>query len=255
MNTKTEKDKNVLEEFERCGYSYMHRLFERWKHRAYFNDAAKARLGCILGYILGLKHSGQTEFAEKLAEDIDEQLDQLSFKHNQLEINEKSTDDDGNEKTITVKVPMRKCLVGDDGTWHGFTLVWYSLLNSDVYDEHFQQARDEISKSHEKLDELDKKLKKTKNWDDKQAIERQIRDATIYESAHQLVVKKLGILERSDPNAQYSEELTEYRYINGVQRRFYYVPGFNGGLIYHGPGAGETFTVNLGSGTLWGIHT
>ena len=29
---------------------------------------------------------------------------------------------------------------------------------------------------------------------------------------------------------------------------------FNGGLIYHGPGAGETFSVSL-TPCLWGIHT
>jgi hypothetical protein len=40
------------------------------------------------------------------------------------------------------------------------------------------------------------------------------------------------------------------------QRALYrYRFAMNGGLIYHGPGAGETFTVSLGDTRFWGIHT
>lgn len=34
-----------------------------------------------------------------------------------------------------------------------------------------------------------------------------------------------------------------------------YVFSFNGGLLYHGPGHGDTFAVTLGSSHLWSIHT
>ena len=35
-----------------------------------------------------------------------------------------------------------------------------------------------------------------------------------------------------------------------------YKYSYNGGIIFHGPGQGETFTVDIGSGdNLWGIHT
>lgn len=250
-----EKDKNVLEEFERCGYSYMNRLFDRWKRRVYFHDSAKARLGCILGYIIGLKHAGKEEFAEKLAEDIDSRLNQLSFPHNDFEIVIEGKDEDGNDTRTVTKVPNRKCVVGDDGTWHGFTLMWYSVLNPAVYEEHLKEARKQVAEASNQASELRDKLDRTKDSDVRTAILHKIREVEIYETPHQLVVKKLRILERIDPNYQYSEELTEYKYVDSVRKEFYYVPSFNGGLIYHGPGAGETFTVNFGSETLWGIHT
>lgn len=44
----------------------------------------------------------------------------------------------------------------------------------------------------------------------------------------------------------------------GVPRevvRYLYRFDFNGGLLYHGPGGGETFSVSLGSPRFWSIHT
>lgn len=235
MNTKTEEKKSVLEEFENCSYSYMNRLFDRWKRRVYFTDNGKARLGAIVGYIIGLKHAGQEELAEKLAQDIDEKIEQLSMKHNDFVVEKtvKTTvGEDGKEVStdVSTSVPMRKCVVGDDGTWHGFGLMFYRLLAPEVYEETLKKHQADISAEREAGKE-------------------------VYETAHYRTVKQLKILERIDPNAAYSEELTEYRFLDKGQTKFYYVPGFNGGLIYHGPGAGQTFTVNFGGGSLWGIHT
>lgn len=41
------------------------------------------------------------------------------------------------------------------------------------------------------------------------------------------------------------------------KRDIYYKKSFNGGLIYHGPGSGETFTVLVGrtEKTFWSLHT
>ena len=36
---------------------------------------------------------------------------------------------------------------------------------------------------------------------------------------------------------------------------FYFKFDFNGGLLYHGPGGGETFSVTLGDVSFWSIHT
>ena len=36
---------------------------------------------------------------------------------------------------------------------------------------------------------------------------------------------------------------------------YYYGFDFHGGLAYHGPGGGETFSVSLGDINFWGIHT
>lgn len=37
--------------------------------------------------------------------------------------------------------------------------------------------------------------------------------------------------------------------------RFMYAYSMNGGLLYHGPGGGETFSVLVGSPRFWSIHT
>ena len=235
MSTAETEKKTVLDEFEQCAYYYTNRLFDRWKRRVYFTESGRARMGVVLGYILALKHAGQEEFAEKLAKDIDDKITQLSFPHGDMVV-EKSVrstiGEDGKtvETDVSTKVPTRKCIVADDGTWHGFSLLWYRLLDPAAYEEVLNKHRAEIAAERE-------------------------AGKDVYETAHYRTVKQLKILERVDPNAAYSEELTEYRFLEKGQTKFYYVPAFNGGLIYHGPGAGQTFTVNLGGDCLWGIHT
>lgn len=227
---KAEEEVTVLSEFQQIAYGHMNRLFDRYKSRVYFLDGGKARLGVILGYIVGLVHAGQQDFAEKLAKDIDDNLKALSHKHNDFEIVvEEETD--GEKVTRTVTVPNQKCVVGDDGTWGGFGLMWYRVLRPDVYEERLAEHQAAIT-----AERADGK--------------------TVYDTAHQRVVKALQIRERLDHHSAYSEELTEFRYIGGEHKKIYYVPSHNGGLIYHGPGGGETFSVNISSNpTLWGIHT
>lgn len=220
--TTTDKDPNLLAEFENAGYDHLTRFFDRWKGRVYFSDMAKARMGCILGYILGFKHAGEPAFAEKLAEDIEAKLRFLSPPGNDREI---STADNSR----VVKVPQRKCILADDGTWHGFSLLWFNLIDPGTYKGHLQLAQAELDVESE--------------------------TGEVFETAHQRVVKKLNIRERLDDHNKYSEELTEYRYIDGEHRKFYYMVSHNGGLIYHGPGGGQTFTVTLDKTPLWGIHT
>jgi hypothetical protein len=234
MNT-TEAKKNMIEVFENCSYSYLSRLFDHWKYRVYFTEGGKARLGAVVGYIIGLKHAGQEELAEKMAQDIHDKLSQLSLSHNDFVVERTlrtTVGEDGKQvsKEVEVRVPMQKCVVSDDGTWHGFGLNWFRLLAPETYEETLKKHQADISAEREAGKE-------------------------VYETAHWRTVKQLRILERIDPNAAYSEELTEYRFLEKGQTKFYYVPGFNGGLIYHGPGAGQTFTVNIGGGCLWGIHT
>ena len=228
--TETKEEVTVLSEYLELSYGHLNRLFDRWKHRVYFLDGGKARFGAILGYIIGFVHADKMDFAEELAADIDSRMGQLSYAHNDVEIVVEE-EKDGEKVKRSVKVPNHKCIVGDDGTWHGFTLLWYRLLRPEVYDEHFAKFQAEI---------------KAERDDGKD----------VYDTAHQRVVNALQIRERLDTASAYSEELTEHRYLGGQFKKFYYVPSHNGGLIYHGPGAGETFSVNISSDrTLWGIHT
>jgi hypothetical protein len=228
--TEVKEEVTVLSEYLKAGHESTNRLFERWKSRVYFLEGGKARFGIIVGYILGLMHAGQEEFAGELADSIDENMNCLSHKHNDFEIVVEEETDKG-KVTRTVTVPNQKCVVGDDSTWHSFNLMWYRVLRPDVYEERLAEHQAAITAEREE-------------------------GKDVYETAHHRVVKALQIRERLDVHAAYSEELTEYRYIGGEHKKIYYVPSHNGGLIYHGPGSGETFSVNISSGrTLWGIHT
>ena len=72
---------------------------------------------------------------------------------------------------------------------------------------------------------------------------------------HHRVVEELKITEKVHLNEGYSQVLTEYAFKNAYRYSQYYTYGYNGGLIYHGPGAGETFSVTLETNALWSIHT
>lgn len=48
---------------------------------------------------------------------------------------------------------------------------------------------------------------------------------------------------------------TVERWVNGDCFTWRYEYWFNGGLIYHGPGAGETFSVTLNPVRGWSVHT
>jgi hypothetical protein len=226
MSATTEAESTLLNELETQMHGYMGRLFERWKHRVYFLEGGKTRLGSVAGYILGLAHSGQVAFAKELAEDLDRNFNNLSRSGNNYEY-KFSLD----ETERSVSVPVQKCVVGDDGTWHGFGLTWYGLLSPELYEEKLAYFQQEIN--HERT-----------------------QKKAVYDTAHMRVVKELKIREKLDPQAVYSEEFTETRYLGHDFKKFYYIPHYNGGLLYHGPGAGETFAINISTRrTLWSIHT
>ena len=225
----TEKTDN-LDLLTECMYSHMNQLLEHWRNRVYFTDTGKARLSSIAGYVVGLNHAGEKELAQRMADDFILRVEQLSLKGNDFEYAVGEVKDDV-ETRQTVKVPSRKCVVSDDGTLHGFRLMWYGVLRPEVYYKCLTKHRKEIERE---------------------------RDAgkEVYENPHNRAVKELNIIEKLDPNVEYGDTLTERRYVGGATHEFFYVPGFNGGLLYHGPGGGEVFSVHLGGNdTLWAIHT
>jgi hypothetical protein len=137
---------------------------------------ARMRLGHVFGWLTGLAATGNaefTKFAEKAATNLFEKLDWLA--HYGGYINEEN------------RVPKYLVELHDDGTLHGFSLLWLIAVAPE------QQS---------------------------------------------------GV----DPTKFRSE------YDRYFAPKYRYVYSFNGGLLYHGPGAGETFCVNLGD-SLWGIHT
>jgi hypothetical protein len=156
-----------------------------WVNRLLLTQPATLRMSSILGYILGLSHAGKVEQARAMLADLEEQLKWIVD-----ESDKEITDSTGQ----TFKVPLRKVILNDDGTLHGFAVSFY-------YPE-----------------------KPTKK-----AVF-QIR------------------LRIDDPIERF---LTEENATDSIGYKF----GYNGGLIYHGPGAGETFTTSLTKPKFWQLHT
>ena len=212
--------KSAIETVENYVYRYTNCFHESMRRRILFTERGKARLASIMGYIVGLKHAGQTEFAEKMATEFLEVWGQVvSDQHSAV------TMDDG---TI-FDVPDRKCIISDDGCLHSFSLLWLVPVSPQKWSETL--------------------------WAKKVLYKQSYPEATEYQRyvwAKAAAIEELQIVEFSTHSTSYFDQLTEERYSHKV----YYRPQYNGGLIYHGPGAGETFTVNLGSSNrLWGVHT
>lgn len=234
-----------LEKVLRRTMSYMSRLKDVRKGNLYFTEAGLARLAHIEGWLTGLHDAGKIEEAEKLAEDLDQNLNRLTHgEEMEFEVNGDN-----------ISVPARKCILHDDGTKHGFSLLWLQVVNPQVYEEHYAEQSELLSENRKQVEALEDKIDNTRNLDDRLELLNQKHKLEIWGSAHDQVVKRLAIRERLDPNYQYSEELTEYRYCNSLQSKVYYRPSYNGGLLYHGPAGGPTFAVTLTPVEGWSIHT
>lgn len=226
MRTEVQAEETTkrLELLENSMYQHLHRWCEQWKNTTLFTESGFQRLASIAGYILALRHAEKEDFAVALLNDWYSQMERLAGHTTEVKI---ST---GADKYEVVKLPSRKTVLSDDGCLHSFSFVSYFLVAPERYDERLAYHQNEL---------------------DKQRSARQI-DGT----AHQAVVKELNILERLNARDPYSNELTETRYCGNRLRQFYYCRGYNGGLIYHGPGAGENFSVLISNRpTLWSIHT
>lgn len=212
----------VTDFFARNSYSWLDRMFERWRNKLFFTTGGKARLANIAGYILGHHHAGNTEFASQLAESLISTMDRFVGEPTEIQCNIAplhSLD----VITETFSVPGSKCILGDDGTWGGFTLLWLHLVHPDKYREIFQRHM--------------------------------LQDEDTEISPHRATKETLQIRETVSSDSGISE-LTQYAWSKETSRtiEMYYAPSYNGGLLYHGPGAGETFAVTLNK-CLWSVHT
>jgi hypothetical protein len=226
MRTEVQAEETTkrLELLENSMYRHLHRWCEQWKNTTLFTESGFQRLASIAGYIQALRHAEKEELATALLNDWYYQMEWLAGHTTEVKI------PTGNDKYEVVKLPSRKTVLSDDGCLHSFSFVSYFLVAPERYDERLAYHQNEL---------------------DKQRSVRQFDGA-----AHQAVVKELNILERLNARDPYSNELTETRYCGNRLRQFYYCRGYNGGLIYHGPGAGENFSVLISNRpTLWSIHT
>ena len=207
---------------------YLHGLAEHWKGKAYFTQHGETRLGSIAGYILAMYHAGKTDTAEKLAESFFTKMAHLTHSSTSqyAEIPDPSWIElqvlfgPEDKDPVTIGVPKQKVILHDDGCLHSFSFSAYFPLRSEIYWDCFNKhAQAGVSNPHQK------------------------------------VVEELKITEKVHLNEGYSQVLTEYAFKNAYRYSQYYTYGYNGGLIYHGPGSGETFSVTLETNALWSIHT
>ncbi len=231
--SETTTEKSVLEKlFLECSYRHMNTLARHYKDQGVlFTEAGKMRLAHIVGHIVGLYHAEQKDIALKMAESLDNNLRLLCYNSRRVELPL-----DGNVEIGTVvEAPATKVVLGDDGTFGGFSVGWYRPISPKVYEAKVKEAR------QIKNDTPDKEFNKIK--------------AEYYTTA-ELARRMLNITERVDHHHRYSDELTEYKYVKDHgATEVYYTYSHPGGLLYHGPGGGETFAVTLESNALWSIHT
>ena len=161
-----------------------------------FTPEAEGRVMQIAGWLVGLTHAGQRDLGEKIAEDINSNLEYLNGYGGVLE----TEFEDGSP---VPNVPRYMVQLGDDGTFGGFAVAWYRAF------------REGSAEDGDRTGCL------RNRWD------------------------SLVDYSRWGPQSEGPREMVRYFY------RF----SMNGGLIYEGPGAGETFTVSLGTPRFWGIHT
>ena len=161
-----------------------------------FTPESEARVMMIAGWITGLLHAGQVELAEKIAEDINSNLEYL----NGYGGTEQAAFEDG---SAVLNVPRYMVSIGDDGSFGGFTVNWYRA---------FREGGPE---------DVDRSGMLRNRWDS-------------------LV-----------DNCRWGQQTEGPREVVKFLYRF----SMNGGLLYHGPGGGETFSVNVGTPRFWSIHT
>lgn len=190
-----------------------------WRNRAYFSETGIARLASIAGHITGLAQAGQKEFAIRLANDFYRNMNTLCMVEHNVEFS-------GHY------VPARKVLLGDDRCFHSFGFMAVRAIDPAEYEKKFQKYVRELEQ------------------DPLYANEPKI----VRDTAKRKAFEELHVVERSSGDL-YAGGLTEHRWRDGKETVVYYGHSWHGGLIYHGPGAGETFSVCVGNKPLWALHS
>lgn len=109
------------------GYDYQGSLGEHYRG-LHFTDSGKARLSHTAGFLQGLSMSGKRECAITLATELDGLLSHLASYGGEIEC----PMDEGTYGAVA-KFPSYKVVLGDDGTFGGFSLMWYRCVTPKAY--------------------------------------------------------------------------------------------------------------------------
>ena len=209
------------------GYVSESALRERYGAGLCPTPSAMARVGQITGWCVGLSQGGNPTLASALAGDFDRVFRQMARGCGEtVEIEVKSSH--SGEVEGTVRVPAQKVEVYDDGTFGGFSFCAYYPVTTYRKQELARELHPEA-------------------WTD---------DSGVGWS---------NALDEAGQKLRLKDTLAEYRYYRpswatadtgpSSCERVSYGFSYNGGMLYHGPGAGETFAVTLGSVRGWSVHT
>jgi hypothetical protein len=207
------------------GYAGEYTLSSRYGYAIVFTPGAVARFATVVGWLTGLKHAGKADLAASLATDLDAALARLASygRREEFEVI------DGTHAAVIgrVTVPRMKVVLGDDGTFGGFTIAWYSAITQGEIVKRAREAHLDAWKS-EDGDGWRQALDSTREG---LRLRRELDDLLYYKPDW-----------ASDENYR-SSEIVSYAY------------AFNGGLLYHGPGRGEVYAVTIGDVRGWSVHT
>jgi hypothetical protein len=211
------------------GYAYQGALGDLYRGLV-FTDSGKARLSHIAGFLEGLSLAGKQELAEKMTLELDGHLHHLSQYGGDIE----APVDDG-EYGAVAKYGAYRVVLGDDGTFGGFSLMWYRAISPKdmrrIMDDNpmidTPEHRESWSAWKQRLGEKFNIRKDLEQW----VCYDQYPDRELpYEGAKRM-----------------ESTYIQYRY------------SFNGGLLFHGfghdPGAVCLDRVVNGSQRFWSTHT
>jgi hypothetical protein len=235
--------------------------YANWRN-ILFTDAALTRLGTIFGYAVACWECGQHEFANKFAKDICSQLDRLNESQS---IAERFADTDyasefDHDRDSRYN-PYHRVILFDDGTKFGFCFCVYYCIPPSVY-------RQQVNK------ELAKTAVRSVWYDDNHSIRSKRKDVDrLYSNVitnefmlradrYDVYRQKLSQVRCESNQAWFKESMQkqyriEYRLTQRYEQ-YHYRPSYNGGLLYHGPGAGAVFAVDIGrtsQSNFWSTHT
>lgn len=190
---------------------------DRYGRAMHLSEEAVARFAGIGGWLTGLRAAGMSEEAETLADQFDATFKRLLHGTDMEEMVS-----DG----MTIKAPRMKVMVYGGECLHSFQFhKFYAIPN----DKRLARARsfDEEAYSNIDLPEEEGRYR----WAD--------------------------ALRKADRALELRRDLEEVRYgEHGVSTVVHYGAAIFGGLIYHGAGAGETFTVRVApNDNPWSINT
>lgn len=225
-----------------------------------FSSAGIARMSAICAYITAMDEFGDRALAAALADDLVKWLDYL---------NKYGCHEDDKESSYIIELH-------DDGTKHGFSVMWYRMVpyNDDpdccgTPDDSMYRYYFNICDDWRDIEDFDGDIWVVETCDNCDAVTKEetrsryafnvCDEAFAYDDcdgdATEFIDMIVADSSDADKPGRYDHQRPDLDRAEWWRKqKTKAVFAFNGGLLYHGPGAGQTYSVSLNS-SLWSIHT